>query len=61
VCTLSKSFNDEGETDKSEKDDIEFVEARKDATKAFQAAKEPFYFIAFLVEFAILFPGIQTV
>jgi hypothetical protein len=40
LFTLSKSFNDESEVDKSEKDNIEFVETGKEVAEALQQAKE---------------------
>jgi len=57
VLTQSESFNDHNEIDKVEEDYIELFESGEDAAEAFQPAKKPFHFIAFLVEFAIIFPG----
>ena len=61
MLTQSESFNDQNEIDKVEEDYIELFESGEDAAEAFQPAKKPFHFIAFLVEFAIIFPGIDPV
>jgi hypothetical protein len=61
VFTLSKSLDYECKVDKSEKDNVEFLEAGKNAPEAFQTTKEPLHFIPFLVQFTIIFPRVQPV
>ena len=61
MFTLSKSLNDECKVDKSEKDNVEFLEAGKNAPEAFQTTQEPLHLIPFLVQLAILFPWVQPV
>jgi hypothetical protein len=49
VLTLFRDLrasNDKGEVEEGKKDDIEFVEAREDATKALEPAEQPLDFIA---------------
>lgn len=45
--TLTQSLDDESEVDKSQKHNIEFLEAKKNASKAFWPAKEAFYFVPY--------------
>ena len=61
MLTLSKGFDDKDEIDKAEEDDVELLKSGEDATEAFQSAKEPFYFVALLVQFAIILPGIEAI
>jgi hypothetical protein len=61
VLTLAKGFDDEGEGEKAEEQDIEFLEAGEDAPVAFESAEEPFDLIALSVESAIVTPGIDAV
>jgi hypothetical protein len=61
VLTLSEGFDDEDEIDKGEENDVEFLKSGEYATEAFQSAEEPFYFVALLVQFAIILPGIEAV
>jgi hypothetical protein len=56
---LSESFDDEGEGEEAEEDDIELLEAGEDAAVAFHASEEAFDLIAFLVESAVVAPGID--
>jgi hypothetical protein len=57
VFTLSESLDDECKVDKSEKDNVEFLEAGKNAPEAFQTTKEPLHFIPLLVQFTIIACG----
>ena len=44
-----------------EENHIQLFEAREDATEALESAKEPFDFIALLVEGTIIFPRLDAV
>jgi hypothetical protein len=61
VLTLYEGFDDQNEINKGEENDIELFESGEDAAEAFQPAEEPFHFVAFLVEFAVVLPGIEPV
>jgi hypothetical protein len=61
MLTLYKGIDDQNEVDKCEEDDVKFLKPGEDAAKAFQSAKKPLYFIAFLIQFAVVFPGIDPV
>src|ERR1700733_2281127 len=47
--------------DECNKEGIKFVEAGEDAAEAFEAAKEPFDFVAAPVEGAVVGPGVKAV
>ena len=49
MLTLSQGLDDKGEGEEAEEQDIEFLEAGKDAAEAFEAAEEPFDLVAFAV------------
>ena len=57
MFTLAKGFDDEGEVEEAEEEDIEFLEAREDSAEAFESPEEPLDFVALLVESAVVFPG----
>jgi hypothetical protein len=57
VFTLAKRFDDEGKIEKSEEEEIEFLEAGEDSAEAFESREEPLDFVALLVESAVIFPG----
>ena len=59
MLTLSERIDDQNEIDKCEKDDIELFKSGEDASEAFQPAEKPFHFVAFLVEFTVVFPGLS--
>ena len=61
MLTLSEGFDDQDEIDKGEEYYIELFEPGEDAAEAFQPAEKPFHFVAFLVEFAVVFPWIEPV
>ena len=61
MLTLFGGIYDQDKIDKGEEDDIEFLKSGEDAPEAFQSAEKPFHFVAFLVEFAVIFPGIKPV
>ncbi len=61
MFTLAKRFDDEGEVEEAEEEDIEFLEAGEDSAKAFESPEEPLDFIALLVEGAVVFPGLDAV
>jgi hypothetical protein len=50
VFTLAKRFDDEGEGEEAEEEDIEFLEAGEDSAEAFESPEEPLDFVALLVE-----------
>jgi hypothetical protein len=61
VFTLAKGFDDEGEVEEAEEEDIEFLEAGEDSAEAFESPEEPLDFVALLVESAVVFPGLDAV
>jgi len=61
VFTLAKRFDDEGEVEEAEEEDIEFLEAGEDSAEAFESPEEPLDFVALLVESAVVFPGLDAV
>jgi len=61
VFTLSEGFDDEREVKKADEQNVEFLEAREDATEAFQSAEEPLDFIAFAVYGFVVLTWFQTV
>jgi hypothetical protein len=61
VFTLAKRFDDEGEVEKAEEEDIEFLEAGEDSAEVFESPEEPLDFHALLVESAVLIPGLDAV
>jgi hypothetical protein len=61
VFTLAKGFDDEGEVEEDEEEDIEFLEAGEDSAEVFESTEEPLDFVAFFVEGAVVFPGFDRV
>ena len=61
MFTLAKRFDDEGEVEEAEEEDIEFLEAGEDSAEAFESPEEPLDFVAFLVESAVVLPGLDAV
>jgi len=61
VLTLFEGFDDQNEIDNGEEDHIEFFESGEDAAEALQPAEEAFHFVTLLIEFAVVFPGIEPV
>ena len=60
VCS-HKSINNQSEIDKSQKDNIKFIIAGKDATEAFDTAEKPLNMIALSVHLFIIIPGIFAI
>ncbi len=56
-----KSINNESEVDKSQKDNIKLIIARKNTTKSFEAAKEPLHLITLFVQLLIIAPRIFAI
>jgi hypothetical protein len=61
VFTLAKRFDDEGEGEEAEEEDIKFLEAGEDSAEAFEPPEEPLDFVALLVKSAGVFPGVDAV
>ena len=61
MFTLTKRFDDEGEVEEAEEEDIEFLEAGEDSTEALESSEEPLYLVARLVKGAIIFPRLDAV
>jgi hypothetical protein len=61
VLTLTKSLDDQGEVEESEKDDVEFIEAGEDAAEAFESAEEPLDLVALAVHGFVVLPGPQAI
>lgn len=60
VNTNSQALENEGEDDKTGKEDIEFVETTEDAAVAFEAPKESFDLVAAAVSDAVIRPRVQA-
>ena len=61
MFTLAKRFDDEGEVEEAEEEDIEFLEAGEDSAEAFESPEESLDFVAFFVEGAVIFPRLDAV
>ena len=61
MFTLAKGFDDEGEVEEAEEEDIEFLETGEDSAEAFESSEEPLDFVALFVESAVVFPGFDAV
>ena len=62
MFTLAKRFDDEGEVEEAEEEDIEFLEAGEDSAEPLlKSPEEPLDFVALLVEGAVVFPGLDAV
>ena len=61
MFTLAQGFDDEGEGEEAEEEDIEFLEAREDSAEAFEPSEQPLDFVALFVESAIVFPWLDAV
>src|SRR3990172_6227470 len=59
--TLSEGLDDQSEVKESQKDNVEFIEAREDAAEAFASAEEPLDLVALAVHGVIILPGIQAI
>lgn len=57
----TQGSDDQSEVEESQEEDIEFVEAREDATEALEPAKEPLHFIALAVKRLVVLPGFQAI
>lgn len=60
-CVNTNHIDDQREVDKRFEHDIELFEAREDAVIAFEAAEQPFDFIAPLVQVSVIGPRVETV
>ena len=54
MFTLAQRLDDENESKKCEKDNVEFLEAGEDAAEAFEPPEKPFDFIPLLVQRAVI-------
>lgn len=61
MFTLTQCFDDEGEVEEAEEEDIEFLEAGEDSAEALEPAEELLDLVALLVEGAVVFPRIDAV
>ena len=61
MFTLAKRFDNEGEVEEAEEEDIEFLEAGEDSAEAFESPEESLNFVALLVASAVVFPGLDAV
>ena len=61
MLTLTEGLDDESEVEETQKDDVEFIEAREDAAEAFESAEEPFDLIALAVHGFVVLPGLQAI
>ena len=61
MFTLTQRFDDEGEVEESEEEDIEFLEAGEDSSEAFEPSEESLDLVALLVEGAVVFLRLDAV
>ena len=61
MLTLSEGFDYETEAEKSKEHAIEFFEAGEDAAVTLEATEETLDFIAFLIERAVIAPGLNAI
>ena len=61
MFTLTKRFDDEGEVEEAEEEDIELLEAGEDSAEALEPAEEQLDLIALLVEGTVVFPRLDAV
>ena len=61
MFTLTQRFDDEGEVEEAEEEDIEFLEAGEDSAKAFEPSEEPLDLVALFVECAVVLPRFNAV
>jgi hypothetical protein len=61
VFTLTQCFDDEGEGEEAEEEDIEFLESGEDSAEALQSSKQPLDLIALLVKRTIVLPRLDAV
>src|SRR5271163_119790 len=59
--SLPFGLDDKREVEKCDEDDVEFLESREDAAKAFQSAEEPLDLVALLIEGAVVLPRLDPV
>ena len=57
----TKPFDDQSEIDEVDKHQIEFLEAREDASTSLQSPEQSLDLVASLVHRAIIFPGIDSI
>ena len=61
MLTLSEGFDDQGEGEKAEEEDIEFFEAGEDAAEALEPPEEPLDLIALAVHGFVVLPGLKAI
>jgi hypothetical protein len=61
VFTLAKRFDDEGEVEEAEEEDIDFSKREKILRKPLSRRKSALDFVALLVERAVVYPGLDAV
>jgi hypothetical protein len=61
VFTLSECFDDEGEIEEADEEDIELLEAGKDSAEALESSEQPFDFVALPVEGAVVLSGFDAI
>ena len=61
MFTLTKCFDDKGEGQEAEEEDIEFLESGEDSAEALQPSKQPLDLIALLVKRTIVLPRLYAV
>ena len=61
MFALSQRFDDEGEVEESEEEDIEFLEAGEDSTEAFEPPEEPLDLVALFVKGAVELPWLDAI
>ena len=59
VNTNTKSFDDQGEMNKSHEHHVKLLEPGEDAAEAFEAAKQPLNFVSPLVHLSVVLPGLD--
>src|ERR1017187_6714629 len=61
MFTLTQCFDDEGEGEEAEEEDIEFLESGEDSAEALQPSEQPLDLIALLVKRTVVLPRLDAV
>lgn len=61
MFTLTQCFDDEGEGEEAEEEDIEFLESGEDSAEALQPSEPPLDLIALLVKRTVVLPRLDAV
>ncbi len=61
MFTLSKGIGNESEVNEGEEENIEFLEARKDAAETLEPSEQTFNFVTLFIQGAVILPRLDMV